>query len=197
MTLPDDDALAEIRHELGNRFQRLYFWADQTGGKRSGQEDPVLKLSEELAGLQRYFGSALEYFTEPPLAVVEVPLADLVARLRATLPERKLEVTGLDPLASVGALVDPALLSRVLELVGSRVEAATPQGSVLFLAVRKGSRPKSVELELSGEPDGDAPSPVLSGIEAMVARRWMVRHGGDLSEGSSQPASIIVTVPVD
>ena len=195
MTLSDDDALAEIRHELGNRFQRLYFWVDQAGGERSGQEDPVLKLSEELAGLERYFGSALEYFAEPPLAVVEVPLADLVARLRAALPGRELEVAGLDALESLEAPVDPALLSRVLELVATRVGEATQQGSVLSLAVRRGPQPKSVELELSGEPDDRGPAPVLSGIEAMVARRWMVRHGGDLTEGSP-PASVVVTLPV-
>ncbi len=88
----DEHALAEIRHELGNRFQRLYFWADQGGGEPADGEpadgeDPRATLAGELVSLEAYFRSVLEYFSEPGLNTVEVPVADLVERLRSTVPD--------------------------------------------------------------------------------------------------------------
>ncbi len=191
----NDDVLAEIRHELGNRFQRLYFWAGQADGGRDGAQDPASKLGEELAGLEHYLGSVLEYFAEPRLETVEVSVADLAARVRSALPEREIEVEGLEKFATATASVDAGSVSRALELVARRVDAAAAAGPKLSLLVRQGAAPRSVALELSGQPDGDRALQLLDGIEAMVARRCLALHGGSLEEGG-RPPSIVVTLPV-
>ena len=192
----DEHALAEIRHELGNRFQRLYFWADQGGGEPADGEAPRAKLAGELVSLEAYFRSVLEYFSEPGLNTVEVPVADLVERLRSTVPDREVEVDGIESLAGMAASVDPGLLSGALELVGRRVDSVASREAGLSLVVRVERGGERVELELSGQPGGDGPGGLLGDLEAMIARRCLLLHGGDLTQGSG-PASVVVTLPLD
>ena len=194
--------LAEISHELGNYFHKLYYWAELLREQRPATADaePAALLERTIRDLETFLKSALEYFR--PISVVPSPMSvdDLAASVRA-LVSRYAEPAPVqwqsDDAASGGAVaVDPGRFSFVLQGLVRRLDAAggqitvtsgvhgvgPAQRYVLALTVRGAARP--------------APN-VAGAIEWAVIERVVELHGGTVeAESASAERSVRLTLPI-
>jgi signal transduction histidine kinase len=128
--------VADVRHEIGNYFHKLYYWADFLSDSRNGRPGDVTAtqmLEETIRGLEDLLHATLEYVR--PIAVTPIRMharevADGVVRQLATgLPGRTI-VTSIDDTVPTdrAVLVDPGRLSQLLGALARRLDAATDDG---------------------------------------------------------------------
>src|SRR5689334_16716039 len=135
--------VADVRHEIGNYFHKLYYWADFLTDSRSGRALDVTAtqmLEDTIRGLEDLLHATLEYVR--PIAVTPIHMharevADgIVRQLVSGLGGRPVAAC-VDPAvpSDRALLVDPGRLSQLLGSVARRVASATDEASPLEVHV--------------------------------------------------------------
>ena len=188
--LPDDRILAEISHEMGNYFHKLYFWTDKLreatmrGGLAPG--GAVENLAETVERLEQFMRLALEYFAPARLRFDRIPLSDIAGGLEARLQGKEFEFVGLEKWRDTQLLVDPALVSHALGVIVDRVASTMAAGEKLVMRFVYAKRRdfKGMEMEFRAGSAAGAGKGLTVGIEMTVAEKCLQMHGGELFERS-------------
>jgi signal transduction histidine kinase len=182
--------VADVRHEIGNYFHKLYYWADFLTESRNGHTGDLTAtqmLEETIRGLENLLRATLEYVR--PLTAVPVRMQahevteGLVRQLVAGLDGRRV-VTVLDdgvPRDRV-LLLDPGRLSQLVTALAHRLAAATDGGGTLEIRATAEGRGSAevLAIRMSGAPTGLVQS-TLAEVEWATAQNVARVVGGELA----------------
>jgi len=192
----DERVIAEIGHELGNYFHKLYYWAEFLRERRSeeaGESAAVEMLGHTIEKLEGFLKQALECFRPVRLAPVQtaVPdaVADMVVRLRAHLKGWPVRVGDATAWSQRVFAVDPVRMQVVLGAVASRLTEQASAGSGVHVGLE--GRGTGVEVVFRIEGGFGAPE-FQSGVACLewaLAERIVRGHRGRLSERRSAEGS--------
>lgn len=186
--------LADMSHELGNLFHRLYYWAEYLRDERAasnGDGTATEMLERTIKHLEEFLKVALEYFTPVEVNTIRVNADDVLTSFVAQLTTRmcglELDVKRPASAAVAEVLVDPARLSQALEIAVRRVGHCVGEGSGLKVGVDCGTyaqRP-AMELRISiKRPSEDSPffRSAEAGVEWALLEKLMQLHGGGVQQ---------------
>jgi hypothetical protein len=182
--------VAEIRHEVGNYFHKLYYWADFLTESRSGRAGDVTAtqmLEETIRGLEQLLQATLEYvrpMAASPVHMRAREVADgIVRQLTNGLEGRRIVSAVDDAIPAERELsVDPGRLSQLLGSLARRVATATDAATDLDLrvSVEPGDAGATLIVAVSGAPS-EAGHTVLADVEWATAENIARLVGGELS----------------
>jgi len=200
------DVFADISHELGNFFHRLYYWSELVRTPEEGRAlEPEVgeMLTRTIGGLEGFLGRAFAYLYPTDLSPVRMTASDLVTglatHLRAALPGVPVEVVDLSGAGPV-SLVDPGRFSTVAQVIAHRVATRSIDGDTIAVVVDAGGRPGIVVLAVSvraARPTSGAQASTLPTLDWALAEMIVNQHGGELRMGAeySDP-TVILQLPV-
>lgn len=190
--------LADMSHELGNLFHRLYYWAEYLRDDRSttnGDGTATEMLERTIKHLEGFLQVALQYFAPMEVSPLRVKagelLSSLISQLTTRMCDARVEVERSDVAVVSEVLVDPARMSQALEIAVRRVAHYVGEGSRLSAVidcVTYGHRP-SVELRIAiTHPTEDSPffRSAEAGLEWALMEKLMQLHGGGLQEHTAE-----------
>jgi hypothetical protein len=185
-----DRVVADVRHELGNYFHKLYYWADFLGESRSGRTGDVTAtqlLEDTIRDLEDLVRVTLEYVR--PLASIPIRLgarevADgIVRQLETGLGGRTVAVEDATALEGRAIVVDPGRLSQLLGAIVRRLvqttDAARPLAVHLATATRGAAEVLAVRI-CGACGDGPVHS-TLAEVEWATAENVARVAGGELT----------------
>ena len=211
LVVVQERVLAEITHELGNFFHKLYYWSDyiksDTEGARKADSTAGHMLERTITNLEDFLKVTLEYFYPIKLNFTKVTLGELLdgfmTHLGAHLNGNEVRVFR-DEISEPGTiLVDPARISQAFRIALHQVHEDLKSGGALNVRVGKGHRRDfpGLEMRLEVEPKVP-PSPLLrtaeAGVEWAVARKLIEMHGGEIVERYDQngPKVVLIFLPL-
>ncbi len=207
LVVVQERVLADIAHELGNFFHKLYYWSDfiKTDGETAKKADSTAghMLERTIANLEEFLKVALEYFHPITLTFTKVPVDELLdgfmAHLGSHLNGNAVEVRRdeIDPPATI--LVDPTRISQAFRIALHHVHEDLKRGGGLTVALGAAKRRDfdGLEMRLDVEPTSPT-SPLFRGAEAgvewAVAQRLIELHGGEIVERYEANGRKVVTI---
>jgi hypothetical protein len=195
--------VADVRHEMGNYFHKLYYWADFLNESRHGRAGDVTAtqmLEDTIHGLEALLKATLEYVrpvTSTPVRMHAREVAEGIVRQLTT------GLAGWSVAAVVdGALspertllVDPGRLSQLVAALVRRLETATEATRELAVAATLEAREGRDVLALRLAADGAGTvHPTLAEIEWATAENVARVIGGELSmhEAAGRTALVLI-----
>jgi hypothetical protein len=184
--------VAEITHELGNFFHKLYYWSDYLQEKRSRRTQDVTAtqmLDRTIRNLEGFLKRVLEYFHPAQLALGPMPAADVVAgvigHLRGGLNGTPLTVSDASRWEGRAVMVDPLHFPQAVEVLARHLAQHVGPASTIEVRVEPlHTATSQLHLHVGIRQPNDA-SPLFqtatSGIEWAVAERVVALHGGALT----------------
>lgn len=204
----DEVVLADLQHDLGNLFHKLYYWAEylrDAEAARNGDAAPGEMLEGTIRQLQEFLKVAFEYLSPielRPTAMAADDVLDCFARnLSTRLCGAHVEVRRDGATPGMGIAVDPARISQALEIAVRHVAALVGEESLVELVAAPtavGECP-GIELKVLVErPVGESAffKTAEGGVEWALAEKVFRLHGGVLShraEGEGQ--GIVIKLP--
>jgi signal transduction histidine kinase len=198
--------VADVRHEIGNYFHKLYYWADFLAESRSGRA-PDVTATQMLEGtireLEELLQATLEYVRPMAASPIRMQVREvidgIVRQLGNGLAGRAVTPSIDDGLpADRAVLVDPGRLSQLLAALVRRIESTTEHGRELVVRVsaeRRGAH-EVVVVRASGVATGTTNS-TLSEVEWATAENVARLAGGELStHDAGGLATIALTLPL-
>ena len=199
---PPERVFAEIRHELGNLFHRLFYFADDVAERCAGI-DPVAArsathLAETLRGLEGFLRGAFEF--AQPVTIDPLPMAAgdlvgaLVARAEGLCDGRAVTVEAPASWDGARVQVDPVRFPAAVDVA---VEAAHGGGPVTMrarLVLRGGAR--GLELRLCGAGAGAVVDEAGALVRWASAERVVSEHGGVLVREDGEEPAVVLFVPL-
>ena len=187
--------LAEVSHDLANRFHRSYYFLDLLDhalGEHREEADPLLaRLRETIEDVELLARSTLGYLRPLELRTLRVRVADLISSLRQHLGMRTLDLRGDQAAGAREVEVDPA---RISEALASLCKLAIPESDIAQTVV--------VDL-IDGDPvclriHRAAGAPPLSPGDLTLATtsRIVHLHGGGLEVDQGETSSLTLCLPV-
>jgi signal transduction histidine kinase len=211
LVVVQERVLAEISHELGNFFHKLYYWSDyiKSGGEGSKRGDSTAghMLERTITNLEEFLKVAIEYFHPITLNFTKVPVGDLLdgflTHLGAHLNGNEVRVFRDEIGEPATILVDPTRISQAFRIALHNVHEDLKSGGALEVGLGRGSRRDfpGLEVRLAVEPKVQ-PSPLARGAEAgvewAVAQKLIELHGGEIEEqyDSSGRRVIVIFLPL-
>ena len=194
-TADGERLLADINHELGNYFHKLYYCADAVGDSHhpTRTNGAAAMLGPTLRELDGFLRSAFAHFSPVELRLVPMRVADI-----ATAAARQLSLGDAPALVDPSRLlrVDPGLLSYVVQVIAQRVEGRTTSRPTVSLQVEE-ARPDGVSFRVAVA--SPLPRPRSGGVQAGLcwakARRVAALHGGLLREEEAGAYRIVLSLP--
>jgi hypothetical protein len=198
--------VADVRHEIGNYFHKLYYWADFLNESRSGRAGDVTAtqmLEDTIHGLEALLKATLEYVrpvVAAPIRMQAREVADgMVRQLASALSGRAVAAVVDGQLSAERTLlVDPGRLSQLVAALVRRVEITTDAARELVVRVALVSREAGDVLALSVAADGSGTAhPTLAEVEWATAENIARVIGGELTvnEASGRTA-LVLTLPL-
>jgi hypothetical protein len=189
VAVPDgrSHVLGEIRHELGNYFHKLYYFADAASeaiARDGGSGHPAELLGPTLRGLERFLGAAFGLFAPVALEVLDLTVGELAAATtrHITVADGAVRVESTVTNATRSVRADPGVLSVVAEMLAQRV-AARSGGESRVVVSTDGDAPGHVLVVVRVESPG---APAMVGVEPALrwakSRELIGLHGGTLNE---------------
>ena len=181
--------VADVRHEIGNYFHKLYYWADFLTESRSGRAGDVTAtqmLEETIRGLEDLVRATLEYVR--PMAAVPIRMAlrevadGIVRQLTMGLAGREVAVsTEVVAPSDQSVLLDAGRLSHLLSVVANRIVAVTDpaEGLTLRVVLTRRDGGDLLAVEVTGDATGVAQS-TLADVEWASAENMARLVGGEL-----------------
>ncbi len=202
----DPEILRDIRHEVGNHFHKLYYWADLLAAEDLGEPTGSPSLARSLKAFESYLKTALLYFHGPGEQMVAVSAADVGLALQSSLGESggAIDLDAAPGLARFSVRIDPEQLSTAFRLLGGQLTRLSGSGSVLGFKVSlrrvEGIGGADVEVALLA-PRALAATHAAAEVDAVswaVAGRILQHHGGWLSsvEADDQGARATLRLPL-
>jgi hypothetical protein len=202
----EERVLAEIAHELGNFFHKLYYWADFLQEKRadhSSEATAVQMLTHTVGNLEEFLKGTLEYFRPLKLSPARMPLSDMIAgmvvQLRAQLHGWPVRVTDAGGWEHQTVLIDPARLPAVFLAIGRRLTERAPAGSGVHVGLATGADGVEAVFRVEGSFGGPGFQTAASCLEWALAERIVALHGGCLRERDAVaegPQALVLSLPL-
>lgn len=198
--------VADVRHEIGNYFHKLYYWADFLNESRSGRAGDVTAtqmLEDTIHGLEALLKATLEYVRPVAAAPIRMharEVADgIVRQLASGLAGRAVaaEVDGaLSPERTL--LVDPGRLSQLVAALVRRLETTTDATRELAVRVVLEAREGGDVLALEVAADGSGTAhPTLAEVEWATAENVARVIGGELTvHDAAGRTALVLTLPL-
>jgi hypothetical protein len=205
-----EQVVAEILHDLGNFFHKLYYWADYLrSGDAARDGDPTAgeMLEGTIKQLQDYLKSAFDYLAPVALSPTRITAVDvvnsLVGKVSARLCGAPVRADRSDGLEHLDVLVDPSRMSQALEVVVRQVASQVGETSTVAIGARtaNGQGPAGIEVRIDVERCVNA-SPWFrtaeAGVEWALAEKLFDLHGGRLSQdaGEANTLGVVMFLPV-
>jgi hypothetical protein len=125
--LGQEKVLAEIAHELGNFFHKLYYWSDylkEKPGRSSEDSTAAQMLESTIRNLEGFLKVSLDYFHPTQLSFTRMPVTDLLdgvlfqvrQHLNGTPISVPADQSERGRLRKAAVMVDPGHLSRAFEV---------------------------------------------------------------------------------
>jgi len=207
-----EKVLAEIAHELGNFFHKLYYWSDylkEKPARKSADSTAAQMLERTIKNLEDFLKLSLDYFHPTQLSFTRMGVGELLegllVQVRAQLNGTPITVSDNDVWRREDAevLIDPGHLSRAFEVaVRHLTKRAGPESSVA-IGIERSARRERAGLEVGFElRQPNEASPLFrtaeAGIEWAVAQKVMALHGGELLERNEGPEakSLVIFLPL-
>jgi hypothetical protein len=188
-SVTEERVLAEIAHELGNFFHKLYYWAEFLQEKRadhSSEATAAQMLTQTVGGLEEFLKGTLDYFRPLKLSPVQMPLADIVAgmvvQLRAQLHGWPVRVSDQGGWEQRAVLIDPARLPAVFLAVGRRLTERAPAGTGVHVGLESSSDGIEAVFRVEGRFGTPGFQTAASCVEWALAERIVALHGGRLQQ---------------
>jgi signal transduction histidine kinase len=209
--LVDEKVLAEIAHELGNFFHKLYYWSDylkEHAPQKAPADSTAAQMMERtIKNLEDFLKLSLDYFHPLQLSFIRMRVGEVVqgllGQVRAQLNGTPATVAQDGEWAGEEILVDPSHLSRAFEVTLRHLTKQVGAGSAACIAVARSFRGNSPGLELTFHLERASESSPLfrtseAGIEWAVAQKVVALHGGELRERTQGPGekSLVVFLPL-
>jgi hypothetical protein len=191
-----DRVLAEISHELGNLFHKLYYWAEflqERRGEHSSDAPAVQMLTQTVGSLEEFLKGVLDYFRPLKLSPIRMAVSDLIAgmviQMRSQLLGWPVRVSDAGAWDQRSVLVDPARLPAVLLAAGRRLTERAPAGSGVQIAFQGLADGFEVTFRVEGGGGAQRLQSAATCIEWGVAERIVALHGGGLREQAAADGS--------
>ncbi len=196
-----ETVLAEIAHELGNFFHKLYYWSDylkEKPARKTADSTAAQMLERTIKNLEDFLKVSLDYFHPTQMAFTRMGVGELLEgvlfQVRSQLNGTPVTVGDVSRWRGVEAdvLVDPSHLSYAFEVaVRQLTKQLGPDSTVTIEFVRSARRDAAgVEIEFRLRQPNEA-SPLFrtaeAGVEWAVAQKFVALHGGELVERSEAP----------
>lgn len=195
LVVVQERVLAEISHELGNFFHKLYYWSDYIktdgDGAKKGDSTAGHMLERTIANLEEFLKVTLQYFYPITLNFTKITVGELLdgfmTHLSAHLNGNSVRVERDDIAEPSSILVDAARISQAFRIALHHVHKDLKAGGSLTVAMGRGSRREfaGLEIRLAVEPQTPA-SPLFrdaeAGVEWAVAQKLIELHGGEIVE---------------
>ena len=191
-----EKVLAEIAHELGNFFHKLYYWSDflkERQSRKSADTTAAQMLERTIKNLEDFLKLALDYVHPTQLSFMRMGVSELLEGLmfqvRAQLNGTPVTVGDGEDWrdAQVQVLVDPSHLSHAFEVAVRHLTKQIGPTSKIEIAIERAERRNAPGLEVEfrlHEPNEASPlfRTAEAGVEWAVAQKVVALHGGELSE---------------
>jgi len=186
--------LAEVAHDLANRFHRYYYYQElgvQSLGDAPAEARQLLgKALETVEGIESLTRTAMAFLRRMELHTILIRADDVVGSLRQHLNDRTLEVVSAFPSGSTMVAVDPSRLGEVLSTCCRILLARSADGVPLHLELAGDG---CLELRLS--IPSSSPIPAGPDLSLAMVSKILSLHGGALViPATSQPGTAALTV---
>ena len=202
----DERLIAEIGHELGNYFHKLYYWAEFLQEKRadqSGDAGAANMLGCTVEKLEGFLKQALECFRPVRLAPVQAPVPDVVAamlvQLRAHLRGWPVRVADAEVWSQRVLSWDPGRMYSVLQAIAGHLTEQAPAGTGVHVAIEGDGDGIEVVFRIEGGFGAPEFRSGVACLEWALAERIVRAHHGRLSERRSAGGStaLVLALPFD
>ncbi len=201
-----EKVLAEISHELGNFFHKLYYWSDflqERRTRRSADGTASQMLATTIRNFEGFLKLALDYFYPVQLGCMPMAVSDL---LRGLLGQLRSQLNGTplteaDPAtwADAAVMVDPGRISQALDIAVRHLGHHVGSGSRLGVVTGRADRGEGPGIEITIELESPNPTSPLfvtaaAGVEWALAERVIALHGGELADREREDGAKAVTL---
>jgi len=197
----DEKVLAEIAHELGNFFHKLYYWSDylkEKPARRTADSTAAQMLERTIRNLEDFLKISLDYFHPTQMAFTRMAVGELVEGLlfqvRSQLNGTQVTVSDGGSWKDVEAdvLVDPSHLSYAFEVAVRQLTKQIGAESTIAIEIGRGVRREGAGLQVEfhlRQPNEASPlfRTAEAGLEWAVAQKFVTLHGGELLERIEAP----------
>jgi len=209
-TVMQEKVLAEIAHELGNFFHKLYYWSDylkERPALKSADSTAAQMLESTIRNLEGFLKVSLDYFHPTQLAFTRMPVPELLEGLlfqvRANLNGTSVAVAGQEPWPEASVLVDPSHLSRAFEVAVRHLTLHLGSESSVRVGIEQSVHGERVGLEVGfhvEQPNEASPlfRTAEAGVEWAVAQKVVALHGGELAERTEERGGkgVVIFLPL-
>jgi signal transduction histidine kinase len=205
VVIVQEKVLAEISHELGNFFHKLYYWSEylkDPAAREAADSTAAQMLERTIKNLEDFLKVSLGYFNPVQLATVSMGVSDVIEGLmfqvRAHLNGTPVAVSQGD-WEDAAVMVDPGQISQALEVAVRHLTKQVGAESRLRIVAERSARRDCPGLEVVFYLHGPAESSPLfrtaeAGVEWAVAQRVIALHGGELSEQITESGEKTLTI---
>lgn len=198
VVLIQEKVLAEIHHELGNLFHKLYYWSDflkERPSRQSTDSTAAQMLERTIKNLEDFLKVSLEYFHPQQLSFIRMAVPELVhgllCQVRANLNGTRISVAEGTEWQGGEVLIDPGHLSQAFEVAVRHLTMLVGPESSLRIAIERSVRRDASGLEVTFQLDGfNEASPLFrtseAGVEWALAQKLVALHGGELVERAQE-----------
>src|SRR5262249_18726971 len=187
-----EKVLAEISHESGNFFHKLYYWSDHLREQRTRRppdSTATEMLERTIRNFEEFLKMALEYFHPVQLSCLRMGVADVMTGLlnqtRGQLNGTPLTAVELGDWDGAAVMIDPGRFSQALLIAVRHLMQQVGAESSIRVAVvaaeRGGERGVEIGLALH-DPASTSPlfQTAAAGVEWALAEKVVELHGGEL-----------------
>src|SRR5438132_3048499 len=155
--LVEKKVIAEITHELGNFFHKLYYWSDylkEKPARKSADSTAAQMLERTIKNLEDFLKVSLDYFHPTQLSFTRMGVSELLEGLlfqvRAQLNGTPLTLSddGGWRREDAEVLIDPGHLSRAFEVAVRRLTTHVGPESSVTVAIERSARRDRAGLEV-------------------------------------------------
>ena len=210
--LVEEKVIAEITHELGNFFHKLYYWSDylkEKPARKSADSTAAQMLERTIKNLEDFLKVSLDYFHPTQLSFTRMGVSELLEGLlfqvRAQLNGTPLTLSDDDGWRREDAevLIDPGHLSRAFEVAVRHLTKQVGPESSVTIGIERSARRDRAGLEVGfqlRQPNEASPlfRTAEAGIEWAVAQKVVALHGGELLERNegAEEKSLVIFFPL-
>jgi signal transduction histidine kinase len=199
--------LAEIAHELGNFFHKLYYWSDylkERPTRKNADSTAAQMLERTIKNLEEFLNVSLDYFRPTQLALMHMSVPEVVegfvCQARTQLNGTPITVVQSEEWKGQEVMVDPSHLSRAFGFALRHVTKQVGAESAIAIRIAHGGSRDGTDLEIALElHQPNEASPLFraseAGMEWAVAQKIISLHGGDLladAQGTNEKTLRIV-----
>ena len=210
--LVQEKVLAEIAHELGNFFHKLYYWSDylkEKPARKSADSTATQMLERTIKNLEDFLKVSLDYFNPTQLSFTRMAVSEfidgLLLQLRSQLNGTPVTVSdvGAWRIDEAEVAVDLGHLSSAFEVALRHLTKQVGPESTVAVSIERSARRHDAGLEVRfqlRQPNEASPlfRTAEAGVEWAVAQKFVALHGGELLERSEGPGEkhLLLFLPV-